>query len=96
MRRFLPAVCLTLAIASSSAIGQIAIRIGPPPVVVEHPGPPPHRGWVWIQGHHRWDGHRYVWVPGHYAHPPHPGAVWVPDRYDHRGNGYVYVHGYWR
>ena len=75
---------------------QIAIRIGPPAPVVEHYGPPPHPGYVWQAGYHRWDGNRYAWTPGHWGRPPHPGAVWVPDAYDHRGDGYHYHAGYWR
>ncbi len=75
---------------------QVAIRIGPPPPIVEHYGPPPRPGWIWQGGYHRWDGQRYVWTPGHWGQPPRPGAIWVRDRYYRRGGGYYYRHGYWR
>jgi hypothetical protein len=83
-------------IMSVASQAQVAIRIGPPPPVVEHYGPPPRPGWVWMGGFHRWDGARYVWVPGHYAAPPRPGVRWVPDSYYRRGGRYYYRHGYWR
>lgn len=96
MKQFVPAVFLSIALLAPSAFSQVVIRVAPPPPVVEHPGPVPHRGYVWVSGHYRWNGRRYVWVPGHYMRPPRPGAVWVPDRYERRGNGYVYIRGYWR
>ena len=48
------------------------------------------------RGYHRWDGHRYVWVHGYWAHPPHPGAVWVRHHWEQRGDGWVLVEGHWR
>ena len=88
----LAALVSTMLVASQA---QVAIRIGPPPPVVEHYGPPPRPGWVWMGGFHSWDGARYVWVPGRYAAPPRPGVRWVPDGYYRRGGRY-YRHGYWR
>ncbi len=54
----------------------VAVRPTPAPVVVyrDRPAPPPliveeyspRRGYVWVRGHYRWDGHRYVWIRGHY------------------------------
>jgi hypothetical protein len=82
--------------ASLSAGAQIVVRIGPPARVVETPPPPPHRGWVWQGGYHRWDGARYVWVPGTWAEPPYAHALWVPGHWSHRGGGYVWVEGHWR
>jgi hypothetical protein len=95
---------LTLAFGTLLAVGtvanaQIVVRIGPPPPrpVEVVPAPPPeHRDYVWQPGYHRWDGERYVWVPGHYEHPPHPHARWIPGHWDRRGGGYVWVDGHWR
>jgi hypothetical protein len=97
MKKFLPFVCgllLTAGIASA----QVAIRIGPPPPRHEVVPPPPHahRDWVWQPGYNRWDGGRYVWVPGVYAAPPHHGANWVPGHYRHTPEGYFWVEGHWR
>jgi len=85
--------------ATLSAGAQIVVRIGPPPPrpVEVVPAPPPeHGGWVWQPGYHRWDGHGYVWVPGHYAEPPYEHAHWVPGHWANRGGGYVWVEGHWR
>jgi YXWGXW repeat-containing protein len=90
------AVLLALTFLPAASYAQVVIRIGPPPVIVEHPGPPPERGFIWIGGYHRWDGERYVWVPGHYERPPHPGAHWVAHKYVRRGGGWVLVEGHWR
>jgi hypothetical protein len=89
-------LAVVASIMSVASQAQVAIRIGPPPPVVEHYGPPPRPGWVWVGGFHRWDGARYVWTPGHYAAPPRSGVRWVPDGYEHRGGRYYYRHGYWR
>jgi hypothetical protein len=86
-KQILAAVAGVLLAGSLAAGAQIVVRIGPPP--------PPVR-WVWVGGHHRWDGARYVWVPGYYAHPPRAGAFWVPGHWAHRGGGYVWVEGHWR
>ncbi len=39
----------------------------PPPVIVENRPPPPveFRA-VWVGGHWRWNGRRYIWARGHY------------------------------
>jgi len=83
-----------LSVTSSEA--QVTVRIGPPPPIVEHYGPPPRPGYVWLGGYHRWDGRRYVWTPGYYALPPRPHAVWVPGGYYRRGHGWYFRRGYWR
>lgn len=75
---------------------SVVVRVGPPPVVIEHPGPRPHPGWAWVAGYHRWDGARYVWVPGRWVMPPRPRAVWVPGHWRRRPDGYVWIEGHWR
>ncbi len=95
----LAAICfagLTSGIAMNSAQAQVVVRIAPPPPIVEHYGPRPHPGYVWVGGYHRWDGARYVWVPGSWAAPPRPYAHWVPGRWAHRPGGYVWIEGHWR
>lgn len=96
MKKTAMAVLLALTLLPAASYSQVVIRIGPPPVIVEHPGPPPERGFIWIGGYHRWDGERYVWVPGHYERPPRPGMRWVAHRYVRRGGGWVFVEGHWR
>ena len=41
--------------------GSYLVRGTPIIEVHDHPS---HPGWVWVDGYHRWDGHRYVWVHG--------------------------------
>jgi len=87
---------LALSLMPAIAIAQIIIRVAPPAPIVEVHDRPPHEGWVWVDGYHRWDGHRYVWVKGKWARPPHPGAVWVAHRYEQRNGGYVLIQGHWQ
>jgi WXXGXW repeat (2 copies) len=80
------------------ANAQVVVRIGPPARVVEHRPPPPHEhpNWAWHAGYHRWDGNRYVWVPGTYVAPPRAHAVWVEGSWVHERGGYVWHEGHWR
>ena len=96
MKKFALAVLFALTLCPAASFAQVVIRIGPPPPVVEQRSAPPERGFVWIDGYHRWEGDHYVWVPGAYAEPPHPHARWVAGHWDHRGGEYVWVAGHWR
>jgi len=87
---------LATSLAVTSANAQIVVRIGPPPPrPVEVAPPPPHEGLVWQPGYHRWDGHGYVWVPGHYEHPPYAHAHWVEGHWVNHGGGWVWHEGHW-
>jgi hypothetical protein len=57
-----------LPISTTNAQRYTDIKVRPP-LIIETPGPPPHRGWVWIPGHWRWSHrhHYWVWVRGHWA-----------------------------
>ncbi len=96
VKKIVLSALLAFFLAPVAAMAQVVVRVEPPPPVVERHNRPPHEGWVWIDGYHRWDGHRYVWVHGHWARPPHPGAVWEAHRWEHRGDGWVLVEGHWR
>lgn len=93
----LTAVC-SLFLTAGIANSQVVVRVGPPvpPREIVPARPYGHPDWAWRHGYHRWDGARYVWVPGAYAAPPRRGAVWVDGRWVHRGGGYVWVDGRWR
>ena len=88
-------LCAIVLMASTANAARIFVGIAPPPVVVEHPGPIPHAGWVWEGGYWRWTGHHYVWEHGHWVYPPRPGAVWVPPHWDPAPGGWVFVAGHW-
>lgn len=91
------ATAVLLSIPCISATAQrIYVRVGPPPVVIEHPGPRPHPGWAWVAGYHRWDGRAYIWVPGHWVEPPRPRAVWVPGHWRRGPGGWYWMEGHWR
>jgi hypothetical protein len=72
------------------------VRIAPPPRVIERQGPPPGRGYTWVPGYHRWDGHRYLWVGGRWVLPPRPRAVWVAGYWAHSPHGWFWRPGHWR
>lgn len=73
----------------------VYVPTAPPPeareVVVRSPGP----GYVWIPGHHRWDGHVYVWVSGRWERPPARRGHWVSGRWHHDQHGWFWVEGHW-
>jgi len=75
---------------------QVVVQATPPIPIVEHPASPPGPGYVWLGGYYRWNGVRYVWVPGHYATPPRPDVQWVPAHWVTRNGGWVFVEGHWR
>ena len=98
MKNFLPITACVLLFSAGIAQSQVVVSIGPPPRPVERIPPPSHEHpyWAWHSGYHRWDGNRYVWVPGNYVEPPHSHARWVSGHWNHHHNGYVWVEGHWR
>ena len=60
-------------------------------VVVRSPG----AGYVWIPGHHRWDGHVYVWISGRWERPPGHHGHWVSGSWHHASHGWYWVEGHW-
>jgi len=89
---------LVLGIGSACATpaSRVYVRIGPPAPVVEVRSVAPGPHFVWIAGYHRWDGRRYLWVPGRWAAPPRARAVWVPGRWVHERRGWYFMDGHWR
>ena len=96
MKKFLLAAVGTALLGASAAFAQVVVRVAPPPPVVEHRPVAPGPRYVWTDGYHRWDGHRYVWVSGRWVVPPRPGVVWVPGHWAERGGGWVWIEGHWR
>lgn len=95
-RQALLLVPLTLAaLASTPVFAQppVYIQQAPPPMRMEvMPGPRP--GYVWDQGHWRWEGRGYVWMPGHWQ-PMRHGAHWRPGHWQARGPNWYWVEGHW-
>jgi hypothetical protein len=96
MKKSILAVLLALTLLPVASFAQVRIVVAPPPPIVERRPPPPERGFVWIDGYHRWEGGRYVWTQGRWDRPPRPGAHWVAHRWVHRHGEWVLVEGRWR
>ena len=96
MKKMALAALLAFTLPPAASNAQVYVRIGPPAPIVEHRPVAPGHGYVWIAGYHRWDGARYVWVPGRWDRPPRRRAVWVPHHWVHRRGGWVLVEGHWR
>ncbi len=96
MKKIALALLLGIALVPAASYAQVHIVVAPPAVVIEHPGPPPQAGFVWVAGYHRWEGDHYVWTPGRWDRPPHPGAHWVAHRWVHRHGEWILIEGHWR
>ena len=96
MKKIALALLLAFTLFPVAAIAQVSIRIGPPPPVYERRGPPPDRGYVWVNGYHRYEGDHYVWTPGRWDRPPQEHQRWVAHHWVHRHGQYVLVEGHWR
>ncbi|WP_091194822.1 YXWGXW repeat-containing protein [Formivibrio citricus] len=70
------------------------VRVAPPPLRVEYPGPPPVVGYIWIGGYWNWVGTRHVWVPGRWEAPRH-GYIYVPHRWERSGDHWRPHGGRW-
>jgi hypothetical protein len=95
MKKLLLVASVALLSLPAAFAQRVYVGVAPPPIIVEHPGPRPHPGWVWVGGHHRWDGHRYIWVGGSWANPPRPGVAWVPGHWQRDPGGWFWVEGHW-
>lgn len=96
MKKLLLTFVVIVTFASSTAWSQVVVRVRPPGVIVERPGPRPGLRYVWLPGYYRWGGARYIWVRGRYVIPPRPEVVWVAPRWVERNGTWVFVQGFWR
>jgi|SRR5579884_3984149 len=82
----------------SVAIAAAAALLGAAAPALAHydvPNPPPSanamvRHVVW-----RWNGYRWVWVPGPRYLPPRPGPRWIPGHWVRGPRGWFWVAGHW-
>src|SRR5579875_303012 len=81
--------------AAVPAVAQYYAPSPPPPLRREIVPAPPGAGWVWRAGFWRWNGYRWVWVPGHYVRVPRPGLHWIPGHWVRRPRGWFWVAGHW-
>ena len=83
------------ATACAPTITETVVESEPPPAPVEVVPLAPYPGAVWIDGHWRWNGARYLWVPGHFERG-RPGWVWVRHRWARRGRLWYHAPGHWQ
>ncbi len=103
MRKSIRVACATLAVltglagpmSAGSALAQPAYAPIPPPRAEVVP-PPPGGHAVWVPGHWRWNGVRYVWLRGRYLIRPARYTAWEPEHWALRGGVWVWVPGHWR
>ncbi len=95
MKRFciLLSVIILIAFVYSCA-GVVYIPEPPPPLKTEIKTAKPGPNAVWIDGHWKWNGHKYVWKPGYWE--KNPRGTWVPGHYTKRSRGHVWVPGHWK
>jgi hypothetical protein len=73
----------------------VYVQTAPPAPKVETRPARPVPGAVWVSGHWKWNGHRYVWISGHWDRTPRSSA-WVPGHWEKRPRGWVWIPGHWR
>jgi hypothetical protein len=94
---------ILLSIFSVACLITIHTLACAPAVVVKQPPPArtevrPAKPWpnaVWIAGHWKWSGGRYVWVSGRWAKAKR-GKTWMAGHWARRARGWVWVKGHWR
>ena len=93
-------IVLTLATAlvalglSVGCAGTIVVRDAPPPARAETRSPRPTPNAVWIDGHWKWAGARYIWVSGYWEKKPK--GTWVAGHWKKTPRGHVWVKGHWK
>ncbi len=91
------ATLLTTPMAEAQMRDSVDIRIGqaPPPPRYEA-APPPRRGYVWAPGYWAWDGHRHVWVGGHWERVRRGYHHYAPPGWQQGPGGWRFDHGGWQ
>jgi len=79
---------------SSCTTEQVVVERPPaPPAVVVKPETHPHK--IYVDYEYRWEGGKYVLVPGHYI-KERPGKTWIPGHWEQKPKGYKWVTGHWK
>ncbi|WP_428395257.1 hypothetical protein [Lichenicoccus sp.] len=95
MTRHLRALALLFAVAGPAVLAPTLAAAYPPlpPPPVEVVPPPPGPGHIWRRGGWRWNGVRYVWVPGVYVRRRPGYHAWIPGHWGRRGR---WIPAHWR
>ncbi|WP_198369513.1 YXWGXW repeat-containing protein [Roseomonas rosulenta] len=91
----LGATAAGLALPTPAEAQSVTLNFGPPPPppYARRP-PPPRRGRVWVDGHYRWNGRRYVWQEGYWQRARR-GRSYAQPRWDRDGDRWRYSPGRW-
>ncbi len=73
----------------------VIVREAPPERIREIPPRAAHANEIWVEGHWRHDGKRYVWTAGRYE-PARARQTFVQPRWERVDGGYRFVDGHWR
>ena len=98
----------TIALCVITALGLSACVEAPPRhartavVAVDTQPPPPRvvvvpasrRGYVWVPGYWRWNGHGHVWKEGYWMRERR-GWHWEPAHWDERQGRWYFQPGMW-
>lgn len=93
IHRSLLALLIGACAASTAALAQININIGPPAPQFEAV-PMLAPGYAWAPGYWAWAGERHVWVRGRVI-LERVGYRWAPDRWERRDQVYFRHAGRW-
>lgn len=97
MRLFIAQAAIVMAgvaaVAGSVSAEVIIVAPNAPPVRIESV-PPARVGYVWDNGHWRWEHGQYVWNPGHWQ-VERVGYHWVPGHWIARGGAWRWMPGHW-
>jgi hypothetical protein len=74
----------------------VYVAAPPPPPVVEVVPVQPAPTYVWVQGHHTWNGANYVWVSGRWVVRPYGKTRYIPGRWQQGRGGWFWVEEHWR
>lgn len=95
MRRVVVAAGLLLGLSGCVVATPVASYPPVPPARAEYIPPAPGGRSEWVAGHWRWNGSRYVWIPGRYLVRPVAYTHWVPEHWANRGGAWMWVPGHW-
>jgi hypothetical protein len=85
-----------LGLGIDTAVAQPPIPYGAVPPPQYEPMPPPRRGHYWEPGHWHWNGHRYIWLNGHWAGGRPRHGEWVQGHWQWNGHRYVWIPAHWQ
>lgn len=82
--------------------GNVIVKNNQHNIIVHKPDRPVYikrptlnrRGFIWIEGYWRWNGHTYIWIDGFWERERH-GFHWHDGFWEETPYGFFWVEGYW-